>query len=288
MTVGGKLFGRFSVAAGNKVLYLVLEDRDVRVENRLRDFLHEFPNLPPEGHLIAHVAHGFAITDPLALSYLRGLVEQHGFNVVILDTYQRATPGISSFNDEEQSKILHTLANFTRETGVTLIVIDHVRKDDKARKRQTLTLDDIKGTGGKVQNADSVILMERAGANQDQIKLQVFSKDFDRRVGVLIQISPQGSKESKFKYLGELSDLGAKAKKKGEANREKLLAVLNPGQWFSSGDLVKLLGWNCSTVVRHLTDLFASGKVIESGKRQGKALLQIVAGRRWYRVQRCS
>jgi AAA domain len=117
----------------------VLEDPDRRIRDRLLDTDHEFEEPLPEGRLIIYVAPGFQINDRMMFSYLERLIEEQGFEVVILDTYQRATPGISSFDDEKQTLILHRLANLTRKTGVTLIVLDHLRKDDRAKRRAALT-----------------------------------------------------------------------------------------------------------------------------------------------------
>jgi hypothetical protein len=108
-----------------------------------------------------------------------------------------ATPGISSFDDEQQSEILHKLSDLTRKLHVTLIIIDHVRKHPGPGRRAELSIDDIKGTGGKAQNADCVILMQRT-PDKKQIKFQCFSKDFEQPVRILINVAPKGSKDPKF------------------------------------------------------------------------------------------
>jgi len=43
--------------------------------------------------------------------HLEELILAQRFEVVFVDTYQRGTPGITSFDDEKQSLILHRLAN---------------------------------------------------------------------------------------------------------------------------------------------------------------------------------
>ena len=58
------------------------------------------------------------------VQYLEQLIFTHGFSVVFLDTYQKATPGLTSYDDEKQSVILQRLANMTRRLGVTIIVLD--------------------------------------------------------------------------------------------------------------------------------------------------------------------
>jgi KaiC/GvpD/RAD55 family RecA-like ATPase len=276
IVTGGMLFDRFEIKPVEKVLYLVLEDPDRRIQERILDTIKEFPETAA-GRFIVHVVPGFAITDPAMLQYLESLIRERRFQVVFLDTYQKATPGISSFNDEQQSVLLHKLANLTRQTGVTLIVIDHVRKDDKSKKRAGLSLDDIKGTGGKAQNADCVILMERSGKERAQIKFQAFSKDFDKPVGILLDVAPKGSDQPKFSYAGELSELGAESKKRGDATKNKLFERMTPGQWMTTGGLADKTGFNRGTVLRHIETLISDGKVEVRGdgrSREYRRLMQ--------------
>jgi len=276
MVTGGMLFGRFEIKPVERVLYLVLEDPDRRIQERILDTMKEFSETAA-GRFIVHVVPGFAITEPTMLQYLESLIREHRFQVVFLDTYQKSTPGISSFDDEKQSVLLHKLANLTRQTGVTLVVIDHVRKDDKARKRAVLSIDDVKGTGGKAQNADCVILMERTGKERSQIKFQAFSKDFDKPVGILLDVAPKGSDQPKFAYAGELSELGAESKRRGDATKKKLFELMTPGQWTTTGGLADKTDFNRTTVLRHLERLISDGKVEERGdgrSREYRRLMQ--------------
>ena len=166
LTRGGKLFGKFSVTGGCKVLYLALEDPDRRIKDRLLDIRSGIAGeelVPDKDRLIVHFASGLSLRDEYYFAYLENLIVEEGYDVVFLDTYQKATPGLSSFRDEEQSVILHRLSDLTRKHTVTVIVLDHLRKEMTQKKRRTITIDDIKGTGGKAQNADVIILLESMG-----------------------------------------------------------------------------------------------------------------------------
>ena len=82
--------------------------------------------------------------------------------MVFLDTYQKATPGLNSFDDAAQSHLLHRLLDLTRRRGLTLLVNDHLRKQPaQGKRRQQISKEEIKGTGGKVANTDCVILLAR-------------------------------------------------------------------------------------------------------------------------------
>ena len=262
----GQLFGRLAITPVDKVLYLGLEDPDRRFKDRLEDIHASFPEIV-EDRFIVHIAPGFSLTNPKSLEYLEHLIVANGFKVVFLDTYQKATPGLSSFDDEEQSAILHSLSNVTRKHDVTLIVMDHVRKrDGQQKKRNALTIDDIKGTGGKAQNADCVILMERT-PDRKQIRFQSFSKDSDQPVRILLDVAPKGSTEPKFKYAGDLDQLAADAKAKGNATAAKILATFKtPEDRLSTSVVAEKTGFSPATVRRHLAFLVESEKLDTFGK----------------------
>jgi hypothetical protein len=261
MLRAGLVYGKLTVNLVEKVLYLGLEDPDRRFQSRGIDTQTGFEAIEP-GRFIVHTAHGFRLNDERMFGYLEQLILKHSFDVVFLDTYQRATPGITSFDDEKQSLILHRLANLTRQHGVTIIVLDHVRKNDG--KRKGITMDDIKGTGGKLQNADSVILMERT-PDRKQIKLQGFSKDSDKPVGFLLNVSPEGSTEPKFSYVADLEELGSESRRRGEENREKLVRAFHPGEWLDLSTVVERTGFSTATARRHINDLVKTGKLDKTG-----------------------
>jgi hypothetical protein len=258
----GQLFGRLEVTPVDKILYLGLEDPDRRFKDRLHDIEPLFPKIEG-GRFIVHIAPGFNLNDPKMVDYLESLVTTHAFKAVFLDTYQKATPGLSSFGDEEQSAILHRLCNLTRKYDVTLIVMDHVRKrDGQQKKRNVLTIDDIKGTGGKAQNADCVILMERT-PDRKQVRFQSFSKDSDQPVRIVLDVSPKGSSEPKFKYAGDLDQLATDAKTRANANAGKVLNVFvsEPDTQLSTSTVAERTGFSDATARRHLASLVKTGKL---------------------------
>jgi hypothetical protein len=220
--------------------------------------------LPQPGTFIIHTAPDFNLSDERMAGYLESLIVTHDFSIIFLDTYQKATPGLGSFDDEKQAVILHRLANLTRKHNVTTVVLDHVRKRTNGKKRNELTVDDIKGTGGKAQNADCVILLERT-TDRKQAKLQSFSKDSDVNVRMLLDISPRGSSEPKFKYVGDLDELGQKSADHGKANRLKVLNAMTLGEWTTAPIIAETLKMANSTVQGHLKKLMTEGKVADNG-----------------------
>ena len=143
--------------------------------------------------------------------------------------------------------------------------MDHVRKRPQNGKRSELTIDDIKGTGGKAQNADCVILMERT-PDRKQIQFQSYSKDFDQHVRILLNVAPKGSKEPKFTYAADLDALGSGAVAKGNANRERVLAAFKPGEHLSSSDVAQRTGFSESTARKHLSHFTNEGRLDSVGE----------------------
>jgi len=260
---GGKLFGKFPVAGGHNVLYVVLEDPDRRIKARLMDIDQGMDGEFAHCRSTVFQALGLSINDPEYFSVLEEAIVDGGFDVVFIDTYQKATPGMSSFEDKEQSVILHRLSNLTRKHHATVIVLDHLRKDmNQGRGRRHVTIDDIKGTGGKAQNADVIILLENMG--ESRMAFHSFSKDWETPVNILVDVSPQDSGDPKFQYAGEVAE-----GRNLEASHQKLLDAIEPGEEVSSGDLVKRTGGKTSTVGRYLTVLTDQGKLIKTGKGKG-------------------
>lgn len=196
---------------------------------------------------------------------------------MVLDTYQRATPGVESFDDKTQGPILHRLAELTRRFDVTMIVIDHIRKQaNTGRRRGEIAIDDIKGSGGKAQNADAVILLART-PDRKHLKLQCLGKDFDEPIRILLRVAPKGSAEAKFTYIGELAELGTTNREKGEATRKRILEALPPGTRHTIPALARALELSESTVKRHINQLIKAGLVDEGGVGKARQVWRIVA-----------
>jgi DNA-binding transcriptional ArsR family regulator len=263
----GSLFGRFAITPVERVAYYALEDPARRIQERLRDTAHEFPAVD-RGRLIFRCAPGFSLSDARMWSWFETCIVEDGPDVVFIDTYQKATPGLNSFDDAAQSPLLHKLADLTRQTGITIIVIDHVRKRAANARRGGITIDDLKGTGGKAQNCDVVILMERT-PNREGIIFQSFAKDFDLPIRVVLRVAPRGSREIKFLYIEDLRSPSSRGLGRPRAvSREDTLAALPlPGDWVSAVDVAGNLKVSPSTISRSLRSLVAEGHVIDNAKK---------------------
>ena len=196
----GELFERFKIHPVKRVLYLVLEDPKDRVQERLLDMRRGGLKLPELGSVKIRFCHNLQLSDE-GFKEIKELIKEFRPQVIILDTYQKATSGLSSFDDTKQTPIIHRLSNMTRNKGLTLFVLDHPRKANSKFYRSRLSMADVKGTGAKAQNADVIILMNRKG---DQIDVEIMSKD-DEDLYFRLQRSPPGSREPKFSYIRDLT-----------------------------------------------------------------------------------
>jgi hypothetical protein len=274
---GGRLFDRYAVTPVERVAYLVLEDPARRIQDRFLDMAAEFPDPIARDRCVLHIAPGFTLTDEKFWAWLEHIIVAERRQLVILDTYQKATPGVESFDDKAQGPILHRLAELTRRFDITLVVIDHVRKQaNTGRRRGDIAIDDIKGSGGKAQNADAVILLART-PDRKQLKVQCFGKDFDEPIRILLRVAPKGSADPKFTYVAELAELGTTNREKGEATHKRILEALPIGVRQTIPDLARALEFSESTVKRHISQLIKEGLVDEGGVGKSRHVWRIVA-----------
>jgi hypothetical protein len=283
MLTGGDLFGRYPITPVRTVWYFVLEDPARRVQERLVDVRHEFASHPiARGQLRFIVAPGFALNDEKMWNWLELELQSAPMrlDVLFLDTYQKATPGLSSFDDQEQSRILHQLADLTRRRDLTMIVNDHLRKKPQGRgsRSQARSIDDIKGTGGKAQNADCVVLLERTN-DRSYIHFRSSSKDFDVPVHIELRVAPRGSDaRMKFEFVRDLPIDGrpraGPQKSRGRPialSPDDVMRALRSGDWMGARAIANACGGSAATTRRRLDGLVQAGAVAASGN--GKARL---------------
>lgn len=264
LLAGGSPFGRFKIHKVESILYLCLEDPEWRVKARIQDMIAGGSILPEKNSLIIDVHHNFSLTNDEHFQMLEDLVRDFQFDVVVLDTYQKATGGLSSFDDEKQGPILHRLSNLTRSKGVTIFVLDHPRKGDSQFRSRTLTVRDIKGTGGKPQNADCVILMSRRG---DNVTMSWESKDYGEG-GMVLKRSPEGSNEPKFTFVDELENVVEERRLKARSNRAAAVDLVKKG-CSKTASIAEKLDLAESTVRKHLSQSVKEGKVKKLGTTRG-------------------
>jgi hypothetical protein len=226
----------------------VLEDPSRRIKERIQDL---GTGATEPGWFNASFPYGFDLSKEDHFVKLKKVIEESGADVIILDTYQRATPGLLSGDDKQQSPIIHMLSHYTRQSKKTLIIIDHLRKADMKTRNGPMDFDDIKGTGGKSQNADAIILVRKKKGNQMELKCS--SKDADEPINILLNVSEKGSDQEKFTIEADLSDATAnKSKQHSNQFERKVFQLIPRDGLIANGELVRHLNSNPTAVRRAL------------------------------------
>ncbi len=213
----GKLFDTYKIEPVDKVLYLALEDPVQRIKDRLKEVVGT-DSINLDRFMIYSVP-DLNLTKEDQFDWLENYVAKSGANLVVLDTYQKATTGLDSYKDEEQSKILHRLANLTRKHNVTMVVLDHIRKSKNSWSNKRIGLDDVKGTGGKIQNSDAVIIMERRGK---RLTISTTSKDTDKQQSFILDVHERGTAGEKF----TLVEIGNQTEKESGQDDSKNMQII--------------------------------------------------------------
>jgi hypothetical protein len=257
----GMLFDKFAIIPVKRILYVACEDPARRFKARLLDML---PSAIEAGRFVIYVAPGLSIADPLCFQFLESMIQEGGFDFVVLDTFQAATMGISSFDDEKLSIVIRRLLEITRKQGTTIVVNDHFRKTQTNKKRADFDLNDVKGSGAKLQNSDVFLLMDRRNG---QLRISGKSKEWDRPIGFLLDIVPQGTREiSKFIFAGDLEQFASGSKKRGDITRGKIIEVMRGIEWVSSREIAFKTGLSEPTVRRHLNLMLSDKLIAETGQ----------------------
>lgn len=274
LLTGPKLFEHFDVQPLDRIFYLVLEDPPQRIKSRLLDAARAGEPEIGLGRLDMAFWPGFSLSEAEHFALLESSIKQKQYDMVVLDTFQRATPGVLSYDDEKLSIILHRLSAMTRRYDVILWINDHLRKAmEKARGRRELSQADIKGSTVKLQNADCYLLVSRNGP---RLQITGSNKDADGKIGFLLDLAAEGDKSKpKFCYAGELENLAAASRSKGTQTAAKILEIMEPGAWVSCGDLAPRTPFSPSTVRSHLERLVQGGKVVEQGEKRWKRYRRI-------------
>jgi DNA-binding transcriptional ArsR family regulator len=169
---------------------------------------------------------------------------------------------VNSWDDGIQGPILHKLLDLVRVLNVTIISVDHFSKQD--RKNGFVSINDVKGTGGKAQNADCVILLQRDGSN---LRFFARSKDFGDQA-FLLDVSPEGSGLSKYTYV---SDLTSEARQKKVIDRQtRILEIVRESQSVTVPFISTKLKISPSTVQRDLKILVDKGLLDYEGEKKSR------------------
>lgn len=153
ITTGGKALDYQAVVRG-PVLYLALEDSEIRLQNRLEDLLGQ-SDAPDNLHLWPSIERGQAglveIND--------WLIEHPSARMVIVDVLQRFRGDSGSRSDDRYAADYAALTGLKAVADahqVAVVVVHHTRKSSDGD-----FLQEVSGTNGIAGSADTVIVLRR-------------------------------------------------------------------------------------------------------------------------------
>lgn len=154
LALGTPWLGRdeFAVDRPRRVLYIATEGGgDVR--ERVRAWEAEHGRAVPSAHLT--VLDGpVRLNDSADLAELAAIIGTGGWDVIIVDTFHRATPGVNENDSAEVGAVFAAVAEWRDRFGVTVLLADHTGHRG----------DGLRGSSSKGDDADFVLLtVRRAG-----------------------------------------------------------------------------------------------------------------------------
>ena len=268
---GHDWLGRFPCMP-TRVLYIAREDPARRIKERVLEIRSAYRlSLPAKEHLEFLIRERFNLMDPSHIAWVKRTVRQGEFDLLVLDVFNRMTPGLDENSAKEMAEAVSVLEELNRDLNVTILILDHTKKPtgkNTRRDSQDPNPFDLKGSVAKYGAADFMICLSRT---KTPGRMQVFceNKDTDEHPHFFVDVSPKDSGQPKFSYAGDVAELAEDMKKRGEENRQRVLDAVGD-DWISREEVQQKAGLGKSAVSSHLRALM--GDKIESNGAKRNAL----------------
>jgi hypothetical protein len=232
-----------------KILFLELELSEAKTTQRLRKM-------------------GITTTDNLIFSYntktkqwpqgeeglktLRDAIEEHSFELVIVDVLQRLWPMNADFNSYQDSyNVLAPLRQLANDLGVLIILVTHRRKMETAD-----FLDGVMGSVGIVANADVILSIQRQRGENEAVLFCEGNDIESKQLALQFEINPLGF---------TLSDASPGEIGQTQERRAILDALRELGVPMKTGEIAKAAGKSSADVSMLLNKLARQGLVVKVG-----------------------
>ena len=259
--------GRFKCTPGN-ILYIAREDPARRIKERGVEILKSYgwDFLLPEV-LNFLIRERFSLLDGEHLDWLAEQVEKLEINFLILDVFNRMIPDLDENSAQDMAKAVDVIEKLNRAHNLTVLMLDHTRKPAVGQNQlQAPNPFELRGSTAKYGCADFMICIGRT--NQDG-RLQVYceNKDTDQCPNFLVDVSPKGSTDPKFRWAGDVQQLTEDRKSVGKHNRKRVLEAVRESENTGSSrhKICAKTGLSPSTVGSHLAILRESGAIKQVG-----------------------
>lgn len=173
------------------VVYLALEDRDWRIQDRM----HQITEDPPSNLFI-----GFScgvIGEELEIQIEETVREKPGVGIIFIDTFQMVRENVSTKLNlyAKDYQDLTSLKRIADEHGICIFLVHHTRKEhDEANVFHNIT-----GSTGIAGVADTLMVLQKENHYDNEAILSVTGRDIEERVLHLKMVS------AVWEVVGELN-----------------------------------------------------------------------------------
>lgn len=154
------------------VLYLCLEDNEARLQARLDELTSD----PPANMFLATMAH--SLSEGL-IEQMKDFLSEHKDTVlIVIDTLQKVRSGINDTNPYAGDyKDIGLLKNLADDYGVTMIVVQHLRKQYDVDPHSMVT-----GSTGLLGAADGSYVLQKEKDRDGMAKLFIRGRDIEEQI----------------------------------------------------------------------------------------------------------
>ncbi len=246
------------------ILYIAREDPARRIRERALEMQQSYGwDASPLG-LQFLIRERLNLTSGDHTNWLIRTIEELRMELLVLDVFNRMIPDLDENSARDMARAIDVIEKVNRETGVTIIMVDHTRKPlDKDSKYRAPSPHDLRGSSAKYGCADFMICLSRT--KQDgQLQVYCENKDHDEHLEFLVDVSPKGSGDPKFRWAGEVQQI-SDLKAVGEHNRQRVAEVVLEKGPVSKKEISQKTDLSSSTVGSHLSALVQRGVIDRIG-----------------------
>lgn len=240
-----------------KVLYLALEDSGRRIQDRLRQMKYG-----PTGNVVVETEWPNMYDN--GLGRLIEEVEQHGFRLVVVDTFSRIAGRADQLDLSTMGELFGALQAYAIRKDITLLVIDHQRKSNG---HTADPVDDVMGSTGKTAPLDAVFGLYRK-RGESEATLQWTGRDVEEN-SVKIRFDPD-----RLRWERVSDEFGVKA---GTVKEEILLYMrMHFDGEATIADLARVMDKDRGNLTREMAELAVMHAVEKLPKRGKEVFWRLV------------
>lgn len=165
----GENIWNFKTTKGT-TLYLCLEDKDSRIQDRLLTITDEVTSD------VYFVTSCYSLSDGLE-EQIRNFVNEHSDTVlIVIDTLQKVRQNTKDTSYASDYKEIETIKKIADELQIAILLVHHMRKQDDKDP-----LNKLSGTNGIAGGADTIFTLDRRKRSQNSATLICTGRDIEYR-----------------------------------------------------------------------------------------------------------